>query len=142
MSWRAMVFDVMGAPMLRGVEEGSDGAWERRFTAAREALEQRTSADWNDPSGRHLACRLEACGSGEHRIVVLSAEPHVPWVNPRELTGRQFEVCQLAAVGATAHEVARHLQISPHTVRQHLKAAYAELGVANRVELAHALALL
>ncbi|UJR84178.1 helix-turn-helix transcriptional regulator [Sandaracinus amylolyticus] len=62
-------------------------------------------------------------------------------VRPRRvssLSRRQLEVAELAAVGATVREIGAALGISTNTVRQHLKAVYAELGVANRVELARA----
>jgi DNA-binding CsgD family transcriptional regulator len=52
------------------------------------------------------------------------------------LSGRRREVAELAAAGATAKEVAEELGISPHTVRQHLKVVYRDLGVASRVDLA------
>lgn len=61
------------------------------------------------------------------------------WWRDVRLTPRQREVAELASVGATAIQMAAHLSISPHTVRQHLKAVYRALGVANRVELAAAL---
>lgn len=54
------------------------------------------------------------------------------------LSPRQLEVARMAVVGATAREIAVALQISTNTVRDHLKAAYHRLGVANRVELARA----
>lgn len=55
------------------------------------------------------------------------------------LTGRRREVAEYAAVGATAKEIAETLGISSHTVRQHLKVAYRDLGVGSRVELARLL---
>jgi DNA-binding CsgD family transcriptional regulator len=55
------------------------------------------------------------------------------------LTAREREVADLAAIGATAGEISRHLGISAETVRTHLKAAYSILGVCSRVELASAL---
>lgn len=55
------------------------------------------------------------------------------------LSPRQYEVAEYAAAGATASEISELLQISVHTVRQHLKEAYRRLQVGNRVELSHAL---
>lgn len=56
------------------------------------------------------------------------------------LTHAQREVAEAAAAGSTVAEIARHLGISSHTAHDHLKAAYARLGVASRVELAEILA--
>ncbi|MDH3728707.1 MAG: LuxR C-terminal-related transcriptional regulator [Myxococcales bacterium] len=55
------------------------------------------------------------------------------------LSPRQYEIAEYAAAGATASEISEILQISIHTVRQHLKEAYRRLQVGNRVELSHAL---
>jgi DNA-binding CsgD family transcriptional regulator len=44
-------------------------------------------------------------------------------------------VAQLVARGLTNDEIARHLDISPHTVATHLKRMYDRLGFASRVEL-------
>ncbi|MDH3202702.1 MAG: helix-turn-helix transcriptional regulator [Myxococcales bacterium] len=55
------------------------------------------------------------------------------------LSPRQYEIAEYAAAGATASEISRILEISAHTVRQHLKEAYRRLQVGNRVELSHAL---
>ncbi len=55
------------------------------------------------------------------------------------LSPRQYEIAEYAAAGATACEISRLLDISVHTVRQHLKEAYRRLQVCNRVELSHAL---
>ena len=55
------------------------------------------------------------------------------------LTPRQFEIAEYAAAGATATEIARLLDISAHTVRQHLKEVYRRLEVGSRVELSRIL---
>jgi DNA-binding CsgD family transcriptional regulator len=55
------------------------------------------------------------------------------------LSPRQYEIAEYAAAGATASEIARLLEISVHTVRQHLKEAYRRLQVGNRIELGRAL---
>jgi len=51
------------------------------------------------------------------------------------LTQREREVAQLLARGSTNNEIARALWISRHTVKDHVKAIYAKLGVASRAEL-------
>lgn len=45
------------------------------------------------------------------------------------------EVCEYFAAGATALEIASTLEISVHTVRQHIKSAYRKLGVQSRRDL-------
>ncbi|MGE0790855.1 MAG: LuxR C-terminal-related transcriptional regulator [Sandaracinaceae bacterium] len=73
-------------------------------------------------------------------VVVAAVSGHPQRARDVRLSPRRREVAELAAVGATAIEIAAHMTISPHTVRQHLKSVYRELGVANRVELVRALA--
>jgi DNA-binding CsgD family transcriptional regulator len=51
------------------------------------------------------------------------------------LSSREREVAVLVARGLTNDEIARHLDISPHTVATHLKRMYDRLGFASRVEL-------
>jgi len=72
-------------------------------------------------------------------LVTLRPAP-APRLRPAAaLTPARREVATLAAVGATADEIARHVGCSPETVRSHLKAVYRSLGVASRVELAQRL---
>ncbi|HEX6525756.1 MAG TPA: helix-turn-helix transcriptional regulator [Streptosporangiaceae bacterium] len=51
------------------------------------------------------------------------------------LTPREREVAQLLTRGASNDEIARKLWISRHTVKDHVKAVYAKLGVGCRAEL-------
>ncbi|MFB6373899.1 MAG: helix-turn-helix transcriptional regulator, partial [Bradymonadaceae bacterium] len=52
------------------------------------------------------------------------------------LTPRQREVAEYAAVGATADEIAETLEISPNTLRGHIRRIYRRLGTGSRAELA------
>jgi len=52
-----------------------------------------------------------------------------------DLTPREREVVRLLVRGETNDEIARLLWISRHTVKDHVKAVYAKLGVASRAEL-------
>jgi DNA-binding CsgD family transcriptional regulator len=51
------------------------------------------------------------------------------------LSEREQEVTTAVARGAATAEIARDLHISPHTVRDHLKSAFAKVGVSSRTEL-------
>ena len=53
----------------------------------------------------------------------------------RGLTSRETEVVLLIASGHTNQEIARALEVSPHTVADHLKHVFAKLQVATRGEL-------
>jgi DNA-binding NarL/FixJ family response regulator len=52
------------------------------------------------------------------------------------LTPREREVAQLLTRGATNDQIAHAPWISRHTVKDHVKAIYTELGVTTRAELA------
>jgi DNA-binding CsgD family transcriptional regulator len=51
------------------------------------------------------------------------------------LTPREREVAQLLTRGSSTDEIARTLWISRHTVKDHVKAVYAKIGVTSRAEL-------
>lgn len=52
------------------------------------------------------------------------------------LTPAQQRVSRLAATGLSNNEIAERLEISSETVKKHLQAAFAKLGVRTRVQLA------
>ncbi|WP_225799966.1 LuxR C-terminal-related transcriptional regulator [Streptomyces sp. NK15101] len=52
-----------------------------------------------------------------------------------ELTPQQQRIARLVAAGATNHEIADRLSLSPRTVDHHLRNVFARLGVRSRVEL-------
>jgi DNA-binding NarL/FixJ family response regulator len=56
------------------------------------------------------------------------------------LSAREFAILELVAAGLRNTEIAAQLTISPNTVKFHLRAVYAQLGVRNRVEAAQAFA--
>jgi DNA-binding CsgD family transcriptional regulator len=55
------------------------------------------------------------------------------------LTEREQEITRQIARGAGTGEIARSLYLSPHTVRDHVKAILAKVGVSSRGELVHRL---
>jgi DNA-binding CsgD family transcriptional regulator len=56
-------------------------------------------------------------------------------VERHELTAREREVTRLLVSGIATAEIARTLCISAHTLRDHVKAVFAKLGVSSRPEL-------
>ena len=70
---------------------------------------------------------------GEEPCVVVTALPDIF----RRLSPRQQQIARLATDGATSVEIAQILDISVHTVRQHIKEIYRRLEVGNRAELVH-----
>jgi DNA-binding NarL/FixJ family response regulator len=53
------------------------------------------------------------------------------------LTGRELEILQLVAAGATNGDVARKLWVTEQTIKFHLRNIYRKLDVANRTEASH-----
>jgi DNA-binding NarL/FixJ family response regulator len=53
---------------------------------------------------------------------------------PPNLSPREIEVLEHAALGFTVGQIATRLALSPRTVETHLGNAYRKLGVSNRVQ--------
>lgn len=62
-------------------------------------------------------------------------------VNGR-LSGRELEILALISAGCSAAEVAQALQISPHTVTNHMRRIFAKLDVHSRIQAAAEMARL
>ena len=58
------------------------------------------------------------------------------WRDAGALSRRELQVLQMICQGVSIGEAAARLQLSPHTVRNHLKGVYRKLGVRGRVEAA------
>jgi DNA-binding CsgD family transcriptional regulator len=71
---------------------------------------------------------------GVERRIVSQSRAKAGWDS---LTDSELTVVNLIARGATNRSVAQQLHVSPHTVRAHLRNAFAKLGVSSRVELSH-----
>jgi DNA-binding NarL/FixJ family response regulator len=50
------------------------------------------------------------------------------------LSSRQREILTLVASGGTNSEIGRRLDVSPHTVKDHVSSLYRKLGARNRAE--------
>jgi DNA-binding CsgD family transcriptional regulator len=69
---------------------------------------------------------------GVQRRIVSQPRAKTGWDS---LTDSELTVVNLIAEGATNRDVATQLHLSPHTVRAHLRNAFAKLGINSRVEL-------
>jgi len=87
----------------------------------------------------HASCLREANGGlGASAVVIEPAKTSevVPLiVDAYELTDRETEVTQYIARGLPTGEIAVQLHLSPHTVRDHIKAVFEKVGVSSRGEL-------
>ena len=71
-------------------------------------------------------------------IDAVEQAPPVRLVNAKGvnlLSKREEEVMQQAADGLSNHEIAQHLHLSDHTVKNHLFHIFDKLGISSRVEL-------
>jgi DNA-binding CsgD family transcriptional regulator len=69
---------------------------------------------------------------GVQRRIVMHTRARTGWDS---LTESELKVVHLIAEGATNRSVAEQLHLSPHTVKTHLRNAFAKLGIASRVQL-------
>lgn len=109
-------------------------------------VEERLRAWWNDRPGRgrkgierpyktrgpRKAPQRRACGCGSGLKVPSGQSCGRCGYG---LTRREREVCYELVGGATRAEVAARLNLSPLTVRGHVKSAYRKVGVHSRAEL-------
>ncbi|HET9075172.1 MAG TPA: response regulator transcription factor [Solirubrobacteraceae bacterium] len=81
-----------------------------------------------DLEASELARAVQLVGSGQTLFPTKSTQPE-PLLSERER-----EVLELIAAGETNAEIARHLYLSPHTIKEHTSALYRKLGARNRAE--------
>jgi DNA-binding CsgD family transcriptional regulator len=112
-----------GAELAR--TDGGDEALEHLNAAFDTYLDHEALAD-----ARRVARELRRLGV--ERRIVSHPRAKTGWDS---LTDSELKVVNLIARGATNRSVAEQLRVSPHTVRAHLRNAFAKLGVSSRVEL-------
>ncbi len=83
------------------------------------------SKDWE---AREVARAVRMVGLGM-TVFEPTAEQPAPMLSERER-----EVLDLIAAGSTNREIAEHLFLSPHTVKEHTSAVYRKLQARNRAE--------
>jgi DNA-binding CsgD family transcriptional regulator len=71
-------------------------------------------------------------GLGVERRISARPRDHSGWDS---LTDAELKVVSLIAQGATNREVAARLHLSPHTVKSHIRNAFAKLGINSRGQL-------
>ncbi|UFS96720.1 helix-turn-helix domain-containing protein [Nocardia huaxiensis] len=94
-------------------------------------------------TGRWLVCHASCLRDAEGRpgATAMVIEPAKPSeiaalvVAAYELTRREMEVVELIARGLGTADIAARLVVSPHTVRDHVKAVFDKVGVTSRGEL-------
>jgi DNA-binding CsgD family transcriptional regulator len=69
---------------------------------------------------------------GVQRRIVSRPRAKTGWDS---LTDSELKVVNLIGQGATNQSVAQRLHVTPHTVKAHLRNAFAKLGINSRVEL-------
>ncbi|HSI93718.1 MAG TPA: helix-turn-helix transcriptional regulator [Jiangellaceae bacterium] len=87
----------------------------------------------------HASCLDGPDGPGESVAVVITPA-RAPELMPLlalgyRLTDREQEVLQFLARGMSTAEMSQQLEISTHTVRDHIKALFGKVGVRSRAEL-------
>ena len=69
---------------------------------------------------------------GVERRIVTHPRAKTGWDS---LTDSELTVINLIAEGSTNRSVAQQLQLSPHTVKTHVRNAFAKLGITSRAQL-------
>lgn len=107
----------------------NDG-WSRLFADAFQRSRNAMSAERVSGGQRVLFVALSVSRWGGHfRRTAASENP------PRSLSPREHEVVHLVSLGAAGPEIAGELQISPETVRTHVRNAMEKLGARSRAHL-------
>jgi DNA-binding CsgD family transcriptional regulator len=70
-----------------------------------------------------------------HSLFMVTKQPEKAGVDLTPLTDRQRELIDLALEGLSDKAIARRLSISDHTVGNHFRAIYAQLGISKRSQL-------
>jgi DNA-binding NarL/FixJ family response regulator len=119
-----LTLSMEGKWLEQAFEAGADGAMSKAI----------------HPSALATLVREAANGHIVHspaRLRSVSRTPLEVATEHSSLTGRELEILQLVASGATNAEIARQLWITQQTVKFHVSNVYRKLDVGNRTEACH-----
>jgi len=87
-----------------------------------------------DRDGSRLVVSLVLGPAGSEALVLTErrATPEIASLMTMGLSRREAQVLALASDGGTNAQIARHLMLSPRTVKKHLESIYDKLGVRTR----------
>lgn len=85
-----------------------------------------------DSSIDDIAATIRAVGAGEQRLPSTVAQLLAQRLRREELTQRELEVLQYLVKAHSNKEIAAQLSLSEETIKTHLKALFAKLGVQDR----------
>ncbi len=116
---------------------GPDGPF---FSVVVELSTIQTARPIEDPRGKTLRGNLDRIAHELQMIGLVAdtpAPPALPIGHPdlEELSDREREVLAHLLSGERVSAIAKALHISPHTVRNHLKSIFRQVGVGNQSEL-------
>jgi DNA-binding NarL/FixJ family response regulator len=119
-----LTLEMKGEWLERAFESGANGAMSKAIHPAALSTMLRAMV-----SGHivHAPARIRAVNRG--RLPVATEHS--------SLTGRELEILQLVASGATNSDIARQLWITQQTVKFHVSNVYRKLDVGNRTEACH-----
>jgi len=152
-AWNTNRFNFMHPPRNGGTQPGQAGAiCDKKGVLynASQGFEELMLAEWPDWHGPQLPRVLLDILSGEERrqyvghgiVGTIKALNDMLLLNVRkkatvdQLSPRELEVAMYFGRGMDYREIADELHIAPVTVRNHLQAIYATLGVHNKTEMA------
>lgn len=116
------------AARVRAAHEDREPAMRTRLRTRRGVWLLMHGAPFSD--GEHLAIIIEPAKSGDVAPLIVEAYG---------LSQREVDVTRAIARGLRTPEIAAELHLSPHTVRDHVKAVFEKVGVSSRGELVHKL---
>jgi DNA-binding CsgD family transcriptional regulator len=120
-------FNVLLRAVVTGTQAAASGTFQARVqTAAGGWVVLQGSRLISDDDQSEVVVTIEPA-SGNHLVGMLLAA--------YGLTTREREICLEVISGHTTAEIADRLSISPHTIQDHLKSAFAKVGVRSRGEL-------
>lgn len=118
---------VSRAPMVAAGREGVPAASRMRARSGRWIVVHASSLHHPDGSTGPIAVTIGPAKSSQIAPIIIEAYG---------LTPREQDITQAVARGLSNAEIAAALHLSPYTVRDHLKAVFAKVGVVTRGELA------